>query len=93
MVAARQVSAADAVPEKYIARYKKALLPAIKPHAAGRVPREEENFQFIFSYRHRPAGNEIYQFAPVILEGHSPLKPHGGSQCQKGLFLFVEMEG
>ena len=76
MVAARQVRAANAVPEKHISPDKKSLFPAIKTNTARRVPRQEENFQFIFSHHHGPAGDEVYQFTPVIFEGHPPLKSH-----------------
>ena len=93
MVTARQVRAADAIPEKHISTDKKPLLPGIKTNAARRVSRQEEDFQFILSYHHRPAGNEVYEFTPIILEGHSPLQPHRRRHCKDGLLLFVEMEG
>jgi len=93
VVAARQICAANAVSEKHISSNKKSLFPAVKTDTARRVPRQEENFQLIFFHHHRPAGNEVYQFAPVILEGHPPLKPHRGRHCKEGLLLFVEMEG
>lgn len=93
VVAAREVGAADASPEKDVAADQEAFRGAIEPETAGGVPREEKDIEAVVSEVEGVARGKEDQLPTVIFEGHIPGLTPFGSRCQQRLLLFVEMEG
>src|SRR5580658_4741360 len=92
VITTRQVRPTDASPEQHIASDQESPFRIIKPNASRRMTRQKQDLQAVFIQFDGPARNQEIHRAPIILERHPPLQPHGWRHRKDLLLICVEMK-